>query len=231
VPAAALAVRSVSGVAEQRLVTVAHRAGNSLSRLRAALDAGVDLVEADIRRFRGVLEVRHRKALGRRLLWEDWRDVAWRHRVVVPVLAQVLAAAAGDPRLMLDLKGPGGAVAVDVAALLRRLTPATPMTVCTRQWRMLDAFSGNPQVRQVYSAGSRLQLRQLRARLRQGPVAGVSIRRQLLTPAVVTELRRATDLVMVWPVDTEAELDQARALGVTGVISNNLPLLHRLATA
>jgi glycerophosphoryl diester phosphodiesterase len=44
-----------------RLV-VAHRAGNDLARLRAALDAGADLVEADIHAFRGRLEVRHHKA-------------------------------------------------------------------------------------------------------------------------------------------------------------------------
>jgi hypothetical protein len=59
----------------------------------------------------------------------------------------------------------------------------------------------------------------------------VSIRRQLLNRAVVKELRRATDLVMAWPVNTEAALDQARRIGVTGVISQNLPMLRRLVAA
>jgi hypothetical protein len=57
----------------------------------------------------------------------------------------------------------------------------------------------------------------------------VSVRRQLLTPAIVTELRRTTDMVLVWPVDTEAALEHARRLGVTGVISKNLAMLRRLA--
>jgi hypothetical protein len=93
---------------------------------------------------------------------------------------------------------------------------------------MLDAFADDPSVRRVYSAANPLQLRRLRALLRQRRVDGLSIHRGLLNPDVVAELRRATDLVMVWPVDTEAALDHARWLGVTGVISKNLPILRRL---
>jgi glycerophosphoryl diester phosphodiesterase len=39
-------------------LAIAHRAGNSIAALRRALDAGVDLVEADVRYFRGVPEIR-----------------------------------------------------------------------------------------------------------------------------------------------------------------------------
>ncbi len=213
------------------MILVAHRAGNALADLRAALDAGVDLVEADVRLYRGALEMRHAKAIGPRLLWEPWRDVTWRRDVPVPLLAEVLGSAAGDSRLMLDLKGPYRAVAPLTAAVLREVAPGVPVTVCTRDWGMLAAFEDQPHIRRVYSAGSRRQLDQLRLLVRRQQVDGLSIRLDLLTPAVVAELHEHTGLVMVWSVDTEAALARARALGVSGIISKNLPLLRSVAPA
>jgi glycerophosphoryl diester phosphodiesterase len=213
------------------LVTVAHRFGNNVADLHAALDAGVDVIETDIHLYRRVLEVRHRKAIGRHLYWEKWWELNWRRDIVLPDLADVLGAASvrtAPTRLMLDLKGPSLAIAGEVATLLRRTAPDLALNVCTKQWRMLDAFADLPQVRQVYSAAHPVQLRALRARLRTKRAAGLSIHRRLLTPQIVAELRQATDLIMVWPVDTEAALDHARWLGATGVISKNLTMLRRL---
>jgi glycerophosphoryl diester phosphodiesterase len=228
------------------LVTVAHRAGNQLADLHAALDAGVDMIEADVHLYRRVLEVRHRKALGPHLYLEKWYELNRRRSIVLPdpaeLLAHVHAVTDGLPRLMLDLKGPRLGVAPEVAALLNRSAPDMPVSVCTKQWRMLDAFNGSPNVRQVMSAANWLQLTRLRARLRgrrvarrsgeqpasDGRAAGLSIYRNLLTPDIVAELHQATDLVMVWPVDTEEALAHARRLGVSGVISKNLPMLRRL---
>lgn len=213
------------------VILVAHRAGNALADLRAALDAGVDLVEADVRLYRGALEMRHAKAIGPRLLWEPWRDVTRRRDMSVPLLADVLTTAAGDSRLMLDLKGPFQGVAPLTAAALREAAPGVPVTVCSRDWGMLAAFEDQPHIRRVYSAGNRRQLDQVRQLVRRQKVAGLSIRLSLLTPAVVAELHEHTGLVMVWSVDTEAELAQARALGVSGIISKNLPLLRSVAPA
>ncbi|MEV0129238.1 glycerophosphodiester phosphodiesterase [Dactylosporangium sp. NPDC050688] len=215
----------------RRLTLVAHRAGNALADLRAALDAGVDLVEADVRLHRGTLEMRHARAIGRRLLWEPWRDLNRRRDIPVPLLADVLTTAAGDSRLMLDLKGPFRAVAPLTAAVLRETAPEAPVTVCTRDWSMFAAFDDLPHVRRVYSAGSRRQLDQVRQLVRRQPVHGLSIRLDLLTPDVVAELHEHTGLVMVWSVDTEDALARAQALGVSGIISKNLPLLRGLAPA
>lgn len=222
-------------MAHSPLLAVAHRAGNDVTALRAALDAGVDLVEADVHLFRGALEVRHRKAIGRHLYWEKWCEINWRRDVVLPELAEVLShvreMVGTDPRLMLDLKGPALTVASHVATMLRQSVPGMPVSVCTKQWRMLDAFTGDPHVRRVLSASNSLQLRRLRDRLRRRRAAGVSVRRQLLTPTIAAELRRGADVVMVWPVDTEEALDHARWLGVTGVISKDLGMLRQLVTA
>jgi glycerophosphoryl diester phosphodiesterase len=213
---------------DRPMFAVAHRAGNDLADLRAALAAGVDLVEADVHLYREALEVRHRKAIGPHLYWEPWSGVTRRRDLVVPELRDILDLAADDPRLMLDLKGPSLAVAPRVAEALRTQAPGMAVAVCTKQWRMLDAFAGDPGVRRILSASDHLQLARLRARLRRERVHGVSIRLRLLTAPVVDELRRATDLVLAWPVDSEDALAHAERLGVTGVISKNLPMLTRL---
>jgi glycerophosphoryl diester phosphodiesterase len=210
------------------LITVAHRAGNSPVALREALDAGVDLVEADVHLFRGGLEVRHSYALGRGLLWERGERPVRRRDLTPAGLAEVLGVAGEDPRLMLDLKGPGLTVAPRVARLLRELAPGSPLTVCTKQWRMLDAFATDSHMRLVHSASNRYQLGQLRARVRREPGFGVSIRLQLLTPDAVAELRRSVAVVMAWPVDTERDLDHARSVGANGIISKNLEMLRAL---
>lgn len=208
------------------MLLIAHRAGNNLTDLRAALDAGVDLVEADVHLHRGALEMRHAKALGRQLLWEPWRDVTRRRDTPVPLLADVLASTGRDPRLMLDLKGPFLGVAPLTAAALREAAPGVPVAVCTRHWRMLAAFEDQPHIRRIYSAGNRRELARVRALVRQRRVDGLSIRLSLLTPEIVAELHRHTDLVMVWTVETEAALARAQELGVSGIISKNLALLR-----
>jgi glycerophosphoryl diester phosphodiesterase len=200
------------------MLAVAHRAGNSVAGLTAALAAPVDLVEADVHLYRGLLEVRHGRA--------GW--FARRRGAVVPELDEILDVAGGDPRLLLDLKGRSFEVAERVARTLRERRGGVPVAVCTKQWAMLDAFAADPLVRKVFSAANVAQLARLRARLRQTGVDGVSVRLRLLTPPIMTELQGGTDLILAWPVDSEADLARAESLGVTGVISKSLSLLGRL---
>ena len=206
------------------LVTIAHRRGNTVAGLRAALEMGVDLVECDVHAYRGRLEVRHLKTMGvLPWLWDRGELVHRRqHRHLE--LAELIAALGDDHRLMIDLKGVHPRLAPSVAGLLREAAPDRGLTVCTKSWWMLDAF--DVPVRRVLSAASRRGVARLRARLARGPVHGVSVRRSLLTGPLVAELHRATDLVMTWPVDTEEALDDARRLGVDAVISKDMDLLR-----
>ncbi|HEX5994905.1 MAG TPA: glycerophosphodiester phosphodiesterase [Jiangellales bacterium] len=221
------------------MLAIAHRGGNSLAALRHALAAGVDLVEADVRLFRGRPEIRHLKTLGPWLLWDHPWELVRRTTADLPSLDQVLATLNGADRLMLDLKGSHPALAPQVARTLRSTVPDTPIAVCTRHWRMLDAFRGDDVVRLVLSAGSRSQLGRLRVLLRSAPdrwpgrrrAFGVSVKRTLVTGDDVVDLRRAVDHVMTWPVDTPAELDQAQRLGATGVIGKDLRLLGDVLAA
>jgi glycerophosphoryl diester phosphodiesterase len=212
-------------------MTIAHRAGNSVGALREALDAGVDLVEADVHRYRGRFEIRHSKWLGPGHLWDQGGVLVRRRDVEIPLLADLLGATVPREadRFMFDLKGVDRNLAPTLAAALRAPAPGAKLWICSRHWWMLPHFAADPGVRLVLSAGTRREVRRLRAVLTAGrPAAGVSVRRDLLTPAVVAELHEAVPTVMTWPVDTPEDLDDAYRLGVSGVISTNLPLLRSL---
>jgi glycerophosphoryl diester phosphodiesterase len=218
-------LRAVSARTD-RMLAIAHRSGNTLEGLRAALDAGVDLVEADVHAYRGRLEVRHLKSMGGLpYLWD--RGVLMHRRAYERVeLGELIAALGGDARLMIDLKGVHPRLAGSVAQVLRDLAPDGALTVCTKHWGMLDAF--DVPVRRVLSASNRRGLSRLRRRLARGPAYGVSVHRRLLAPDLVAELQRSTEVVMTWPVDTDEALADARRLGVDAVISKDLGLLGRV---
>lgn len=206
------------------MLTIAHRRGNTLAGLREALRSGVDLVECDVHAYRGRLEVRHLKSMGGLPWLWDRGELVHRRRHRRLELAELIDALGDDHRLMIDLKGMHPRLAPSVARVLRESVPDRGLTVCTKSWWMLDAF--DLPVQRVLSAGSNRGLARLRARVAKGPVHGVSIRRSLLSPAVVDELHRGTDLVMTWPVDTPEALGDARRLGVDAVISKDQDLLR-----
>jgi glycerophosphoryl diester phosphodiesterase len=199
---------------------VAHRAGNDLTLLRRAQAAGSGLIEADVHRFRGRLEVRHLKTLGPLpVLWDRWYLAA--PGTPRLELADLLRAAAPDAPLMLDLKGRDRRLARDVLATL----DGRPVTVCSRSWRLLDAFAGHPEVRVVHSVGSRRQLRALLRRFEGHRLGGVSIHRRLLDAATVADLRERAELIVSWPVATAEEARRLWAWGVHGVITERFEAL------
>jgi glycerophosphoryl diester phosphodiesterase len=204
------------------MLAIAHRSGNTVAGLREALDSGVDLVEADIHAYRGVLEVRHHKNLGPAHLWDKWELVA-RADFVRVELAHLMDELGDDPRLMIDLKGVRRDLSPAVAGVLREHAPGVPFTVCTKHWWMLDDF--DPEVRRVLSVSNRRALKRLRRRLAREQAYGVSARLSLLTPTLVDELRSRTQVVMAWSVDTPSQLERARELGIDGVISKDLDVL------
>jgi hypothetical protein len=191
---------------------VAHRAGNDLGILRRAEALAPRLVEADLHLRRGRVEVRHLKTMGPvPLLWDRWRLApGWRQRLQLEAL---LATAAPGTELMLDLKGRDARLSRRVAEALAGARPAR-VTVCARNWALLEPLRDAPGVCLVHSVGSRRQLRALRRRFAGRQLSGVSIHRDLLDPATVADLRQRAELVITWPVST---LDEARALGDWGV--------------
>jgi glycerophosphoryl diester phosphodiesterase len=126
---------------------------------------------------------------------------------------------------MLDLKGRDRRLCRRLAQALDADGSKHRITVCARDWRLLEALGGRPDVRRVHSVGSRGQLRLL---LREQWPDGVSIHRRLLEPGIAHELKARAGLLLSWPVES---LEQARTLvrwGVDGLITQSF---ERLAPA
>jgi len=209
---------------------VAHRAGNDLAQLRAAEEIGLDLLEADIRLFRGRLEVRHLKTLGPiPVLWDRWllaNPFARRLQ-----LGELLAATAPRTELMLDLKGRNPRLAADVLSALRPLVGRRRLIVCARSWALLEPFEGLPDVRTVHSAGTARQLRALLLHGHGRRLQGVSVHERLLNPATVAEIRSVADLILTWPANAAGRARELAAMGVDGLITDRLDLARELGRA
>ena len=198
---------------------VAHRAGNRLSDLRAAERFSPTLVEADVRLYRGRLEVRHLKTAGPiPILWDRWRlQASWRPQLR---LEELLAAIASETELMLDLKGPRKRLADLVLNEIEPYLPERRFTVCSRWWRLLEPFAGTP-VRRVYSIGSSHQLRWAFRRFANQALEGVSIHERLADRETITALREIADVVMTWPVSEPARARSLLRLGIDGLITDD----------
>ena len=116
-----------------RALAIAHRAGNSLSGLHEANQLGVDVIECDVHRYRGRLEVRHLKTAGPLpFLWDRWELASgFAPRLG---LSEILEAAEHGTMFMLDLKGRRTAAARSVAELLHEEGHHAPVLVCGRHW-------------------------------------------------------------------------------------------------
>jgi glycerophosphoryl diester phosphodiesterase len=204
---------------------VAHRAGNRLSDLHAAERLKPTLVEADVRLYRGRLEVRHLKTAGPiPILWDRWRlQASWRPQLR---LDELLAATAPETELMLDLKGPRRQLAERVLAALEPYLPERRFTVSARWWRLLEPFAGTP-VRRVYSIGSGRQVRFALRRFANQALEGVSIHERLADRETIEALREIADVVMAWPVNEAARARSLLRLGVDGLITDDAAALSR----
>jgi len=209
-------------------LAIAHRAANSLTALREAVEAGVDVVEADIHAHRGRLEVRHLKTMGPLpYLWDQWELVpASAPRLE---LAQLLEASRPGTLFMLDLKGRAASIGAEVARAVHALAPGHDVIVCARHWPSVEAAAeALDYVRPVLSARNGRELARLRAHLPARRPYGVSVHRSLLSAPLVEELHRSVEVVMTWPINTPGVLEQVLDLGVTGVISDELSVLDLL---
>lgn len=195
---------------------VAHRAGNDLALLQEAEQLGVALIEADVRLWRGRLEVRHLKTVGPLpILWDRWRLAnPFAPRLE---LRELLAAARGSTELLLDLKGRDPRLS---ELVLAQLPPGRQVTVCARSRGLLEPFAELEHVRLLQSVGSLRQLRTLLGTADGLVLDGVSIHERLLDERVAAELLRYGATVVTWPVNTLQRARELALLGVHGLISD-----------
>jgi glycerophosphoryl diester phosphodiesterase len=213
-----------------RPLAIAHRAGNELPLLRAAEEAGVDLVEADVWSWRGRLEVRHTKTMGPvPLLWDRWKLApGWTHRLT---LDEVLKTASARTEFMFDLKGSDPLLPDRLIQAVNETAPGRRFTVCSQSWDLLEPFRDHPEVRVAHSIGGEKQLGMVWPRLTWHGHHVISIHRKLLSPQTVRLLKERAEMVFTWPINTAEALREVVDWGVDGVISDSIPLLRELIVA
>jgi glycerophosphoryl diester phosphodiesterase len=211
-------VRTASRPSAQFLV--AHRAGNDVHRLRLVEALGVELVEADVRLFRGRAEVRHLKTMGPLpILWDRWKlGNPFAPRLL---LGDLLGGLASTTEIMLDLKGRDVRLSrLVLEALAARGRGAPRVTICARSRGLLEPFRGEAGVRAVLSVGNKRQLREFSRRADAGRLDGVSVHERLLDATTVRQLAEHADVVMVWPVRTVQQARRLLSWGVNGLITD-----------
>lgn len=211
-----------------RPLVIAHRAGNEPELAKRAESLGADLIEADVWYFRGRLETRHVKTMGRiPLLWDRWTlQPGWGHRVVVP---ELLAATRPETRLLLDLKGDDTTLAPRLVDTIRAAQPARQIILCGRNWAQLDPVAADDDVTIFYSVNSDDELRAVWAKLARTAHPAISIHARYLTADLARRFHDARTTVISWPVNDLALASRLFALGVDGFTTDNLALLQTIA--
>lgn len=181
-----------------------------------------DLIELDVHRFKGRLEVRHAKALwpSRRLF--EGRTLLPRS-TPRPALDTVLTMIPEERHLWLDLKGPDPRLADDVASEI----DDRPVWVSARCWWLLAPFRSDPAIRTFASVGTTWQRWLIDRRPFVDWSDGVVIH-EALVDRVFMDRRPPGAPVAAWAIE---DLDRARqllALGVTGLIIDDGALIDQL---
>ena len=211
-----------------RPLVIAHRAGNEPEAAQRAEALGADLIEADVWQYRGRLETRHVKTMGRiPLLWDRWTlQPGWGHRAVVP---ELLAATRPETRLLLDLKGDDTALAPRLVDTIRAQQPARQVILCGRNWDQLDSVAADDDVTIFYSVNSDDELRAVWAKLARTAHPAISIHARYLTQELARRFHDARTTVISWPVNDLTLANRLFALGVDGFTTDNLTLLETIA--
>ncbi len=208
---------------------------NTLAGIHAAIAAGVDGIEVDVRAARdGTPMLLHDAVLSRstgdpRLLAEVTPAAARYLRVRqpdgsagdegVPTLAAALEAVAGQCLLVLEVKEPGVA-----AAIARRVRAARAAEWCWT-WSFLpdvveEMRGALPEVPAALLVASPTPVdRAIATAVRLGAV-GVSINHALIDDSVAESAARRGLALFTWTVNSAAEARRMRALGVSALCSD-----------
>ena len=191
--------------------------------------AGAQVFEADVQvDDRGRIVVSHYLPFGRLLHRDNWRIRWYTGAVRDPLLTDVIARVPEHCLVLLDLKEktPGRRARL-VDALIDTLPDRDRFRVCGHRDDDLDA---------VRRAGFRTwrtarDPRELDALTADGrlPDDAVSIRHWLLTGDVLDRLHEQAPNVVAWTVNDVGRARELRAMGVDGVTTDRVAVLHELS--
>jgi glycerophosphoryl diester phosphodiesterase len=211
--------------------------GNTLASFRAALDAGVDMIEFDVLS-------EHTDGSGRLLLAHDYEML---HDGSPLTLEQGLAHLAGDEfagvQFDVDVKIPGygqrvvqalreagllerslvSGMYVEELDAIRALEPTLRVGWSVPRLRRdytTDMLTAIPAL--VILSGYRALLpRRVRTALQAGRFDAIMAHWRLVTPALVRAVAEGGGELYVWTVDDAAQIARLSAMGVDGIITND----------
>lgn len=209
-----------SALPQERPLVIAHRSGNELDTAKRAHNAGADLIETDIWRFRNRLELRHIKTMGPvPLLWDRWElHPGWGHRFQLEDLLREMPIGA---RLFLDLKGVDPRLPTQTIEYIREHQPDRQIVLCGRTWAQLDLVADEEDVTVFFSVGSDEELANVWSRLDKMDHPAISIHKRYLTEPNVRRFKDKDVTIVTWPVNTFAEAKHLHGLGVDGFTTDN----------
>lgn len=201
---------------DHRPFIVGHRAGNHIHKAERAIKRGVDMLEADVWRYRKKLEVRHLKTLGPLpILWDRWELApGWTPRLHVD---ELLEATPDDIPVMFDLKGEDPHLPLGIIETLRNNYPDRPIIMCTRFWLQLDRIARETDITRIYSVGDQKERDGIFGRLETLEYPAVSIHKNLVNPSLMRRFDDVGAVVMAWGATTQDEADLLLSLGVDGL--------------
>lgn len=203
---------------------IAHRYGNRADTLES-VEGIADLIELDVHRRRGRVEVRHAKRLWlTRRHWERWYLVPAGTRY--PELGAIIAGADPGTRFWIDCKGPDPRLA---DAIERVIAPGRAITVSSKAWWVLHRFADRAHTRIIRSAGNRLELFVLRYVPSRVRLDGVVVHERLLDRRTLAALLARFGQVFTWAVVDRGRAEELQTHGVSGVILDDLDLIRELA--
>jgi glycerophosphoryl diester phosphodiesterase len=216
------------------LIRVGHKGadalapGNTLASFDAALEAGVDMIEFDVLPSRDGREL---------LVAHDYGAVERASPLTLATaLAHMGTPAYAGIRLQLDIKRRGSEelvlAALDAAGARARAFISTGIWRTLARLRVLapdlaigwtvpeipGALLLAPAVARVYRS---VLPGRAAARIRDGAIDALVAHWGMVTAELVEAVRGAGGELYVWTVDAPAEIARLRALGVTGVITND----------
>jgi glycerophosphoryl diester phosphodiesterase len=221
--------------------------GNTPASFDAALAAGVDMIEFD------VLPERSKPPFGRLLLAHDYADVRRRAPTTLERGLDHLAETPYDGiELDVDLKLPGYERRVVDALRERDMLDRTLVSTQYRRslrelraleprlrigWSVPRVGKDPSRMPRVLSAPVYARLLAYRrafpriaaAALRAGRCDAIMSHWRFVTPPLIRAVKRAGGDLYVWTVDEAGRIAELKALGVTGVISNDPRLFARRA--
>ena len=217
--------------------------GNTLASFRAALEAGVDMIEFDVLS-------EHTDGSGRLLLAHDYEML---HDGSPLTLEQGLAHLAGEEfagvQFDVDVKIPGygrrvvqalreagllerslvSGMYVEELDAIRALEPTLRLGWSVPRLRRVDTtdmLTAIPGL--VILSGYRALLpRRVRAALRAGRFDAIMAHWRLITPALVRAVAEGGGELYVWTVDDAAQIARLSAMGVDAINTNDPRLFER----